>query len=140
VWHILPKQKIASIHDNIVTWRKELEVLKYIIYPRDMSTPSISTTCPAITEESFTSFKASSSLQVATKPSHVVSESARGYRDFKIQRVMLTDCLILARMISRDLVGGLSSIWGVHFGGGLTRVEEGNCIVHHHLQGVKLGI
>jgi hypothetical protein len=33
----------------MVTWRKELEVLKYIVYPRDMSTPNISTTYLAVT-------------------------------------------------------------------------------------------
>jgi hypothetical protein len=27
---------MTSIHDKIVTWRKELVVLKYIVYPRDM--------------------------------------------------------------------------------------------------------
>jgi hypothetical protein len=35
-WHILLRQKITSIHDNTVTWRKELKVPKYTIYPRDM--------------------------------------------------------------------------------------------------------
>jgi hypothetical protein len=58
----------------MVRWRKELEVLKYIIYPRDMSTPKISTTYPAVIVESSTSFKASSSLQVAA------SKLAWGYR------------------------------------------------------------
>jgi hypothetical protein len=28
----------------------------------------------------------------------------------------------------------------MHFEGGLARVEEGYRVVHHHLQGVKLGI
>jgi hypothetical protein len=48
------------------------------------------------------------------KPSHAASKSARGYRDFKILRVRLTNCLILARIIYRDLVDRLSSIWGAH--------------------------
>jgi hypothetical protein len=84
-------------------------------------------------------FKASLSLQVTTKPLPAASKSARGYRDFKILRVRLTNCLILVRIISRDLVGRLSSIWG-RSGGGLARVEEGHHVVHHHLQGVKLDI
>jgi hypothetical protein len=61
-----------------VTGRKELEVLKYIFYPRDMSTPNISTTCPTITAESSTGFKASSSLQVTVKPSPAASKSLGG--------------------------------------------------------------
>jgi hypothetical protein len=89
---------------------KILEVLKYIVYSRDMSTPSTSTTCPAVIAKSSTSFKASSSLQVTVKPSPVASKSAQGYKDIKIPRVRLADCLILARIISRDLVGKLSSI------------------------------
>jgi hypothetical protein len=85
--------------------------LNYIItYPRGMSTPSISTMCPAITAESSMSFKASSSLQVIAKPSPVVSKSARGYKDFKMPKVRLTDYLMLARIISRNLVGKLSNI------------------------------
>jgi hypothetical protein len=36
--------------------------------------------------------------------------SARGYKDFKMPRVGLADCLMLAIIISRDLVGKLSSI------------------------------
>jgi hypothetical protein len=70
------------------------------IYPRDISTPNISTTCPAIIAEPSMSFKASSSLQVIVKPSAATSMSAQGYGDFKILRVRLTDCLILARIIS----------------------------------------
>jgi hypothetical protein len=108
-------------------------VLKYIIYPRDMSTPNISMTCPVVIAESSMSMKASSSLQVTAKPSTIVSKSARGYRDFKILRVRLTDCLILARIISWDLIGRLSSIWGCTLGRGLTRVEEGYRVVHHRL-------
>jgi hypothetical protein len=71
-------------------------------YPRDMST-----TCPTITAESMMSFKASSSLQVTARPLLSASKLARGYRDFKILRVRLADCLILARIISWDLVSGL---------------------------------
>jgi hypothetical protein len=97
-------------------------------------------TCPAITAKSSMSFKASSSLQVTAKPSSATSNSARGYRDFKILRVRLTDYLILVRIISRDLVGRLSSIWGACFKGGLAWVEEGYHVVHHCLQGVELGI
>jgi hypothetical protein len=93
----LAKANKSSNRVNIVTQMKILEILKYITYPRDMSTPSISTTCPA---ESSTSFKASSSLQVTAKPSPAMSKSARGYKDFKIPRIRLTDCLILARIIS----------------------------------------
>jgi hypothetical protein len=70
-----------------------------------MSTPNISTAYPTIIAESLMSFKAYSSLQVTVKPSPAVSKSARGYRDFKIVRVRLTDCLILVRIFSRDLVG-----------------------------------
>jgi hypothetical protein len=66
--------------------------------------------CPAVTAESSTSFKASSSLQVDVKPLPAVSKSARGYRDYKIPRVKLTDYVILVRIISRDLVDRLSSI------------------------------
>jgi hypothetical protein len=95
------------------------------IYPRDMSTPNISITCPPATVESSMSFKASSSLQVTA------SKSARGYRDFKIPRVRLIDCLILVTIIFWDLVGRLSSILRVR--GGLTREEEGYCIVHNRL-------
>jgi hypothetical protein len=69
-------------------------------------------TCLIITAESSTSFRASSLLQVTVKPLPVASKSARGYRDFKILRVILTDYLILVRIISRDLVGTLSSIEG----------------------------
>jgi hypothetical protein len=105
-----------------------------------VSTPSISTTYPSITEESSTCFKASSSLQVIVKPSPTASKLGRGYQDFKIPRVRLADYLILARMISRYLVAGCLASGGVHFGGGFTKVEKGNCIVHHHLQGIKLGI
>jgi hypothetical protein len=96
----LTKANMISIHDNTVTWRKILEVLKYIIYPRDMSTPSISTACPAIKVESSTSFKASLSLQVTAKPSPAVSKLARGYKDFKIPKVRCANYLILLRIIS----------------------------------------
>jgi hypothetical protein len=108
----LNKANIIPIHDNIVTWRKMLERLRYIVYPRDMSTPNTSTTCPATTVESSTSFKASSSLQVTTKLSPAVSKLAQGYRDYRIPRVRLTDCRMLARIISQDLFGRLSNIWG----------------------------
>jgi hypothetical protein len=65
--------QINSIHDSIATWRKDSKALNVItIYPRDMSTPSISMTCSAITTKSLRSFKASSSLQVAAKPSRHV--------------------------------------------------------------------
>jgi hypothetical protein len=67
-----------------------------------MSTPNIFMTCPAITALSSTSFKASLSVQVAAKPSPAVSKSARGYRDFRIPRVRLTDYRIFMSMISRD--------------------------------------
>jgi hypothetical protein len=77
-----------------------------------MSTPNISMTCLAITAKSSTSYKTSSSLQVTAKPSPAASKTAREYRDFKISRVRLVDCLILARIISLDLVSTLSSIWG----------------------------
>jgi hypothetical protein len=79
-------------------------------YLMDISTRSISTICSAVTAESSTNFNASSSLQVATKPSPTASRSAQGYRDFKIPRVKLADCFMLARIISRDLVGRLSNI------------------------------
>jgi hypothetical protein len=52
-------------------------------------------------------------MQVTVMPSPTSSKSARGYRDFKILRVRLTDCLILVRIISQDLIGRLSNIWGV---------------------------
>jgi hypothetical protein len=65
---------------------------------------------PAVIAESSTSFKASLSLQVAAKPSPATSKSAQGYKDFKMPRVRLADCYILARIISWDLVGKLSSI------------------------------
>jgi hypothetical protein len=74
----LTKINIISIHDSIVTWRKKLGVLRYIIHPRDMSTPNISTTHPVITAESSTCFKDSSSLQVTAKPSPATSKSAGG--------------------------------------------------------------
>jgi hypothetical protein len=106
----LTKANIISIHDSVVTWRKELEVLKYICYPSDKSIPSISTTCSTITTQSSTSFKASSSLQVIAKPSPGMSKLARRYKDFKIPSVRLAACLILARIISRDLISRLSSI------------------------------
>jgi hypothetical protein len=77
-----------------------------------MSIPNISMICPAVTAESSTSFKASSSLQVTVKPSPTVSKSARGYRDFKILRVRLADYLMFVRIISRDLISRLSSILG----------------------------
>jgi hypothetical protein len=81
--------------------------------PKDMSTPNMSTTCPATLAESSTSFRASSSLQVAANPSPAMSKSAQGYRDFRIPRVRLTDCYIIARIISRDWLGRLSNICGV---------------------------
>jgi hypothetical protein len=110
------------------------------IYPRDMSTSNISTTCPAVPAKSLTSFKASPLLQVVTKPSLTRSKSHQGYRDFKILRVRLADYLILARMFSRDLVGGLLASGGVCSRGGLTWVEEGYRVVHHRFQGIMLSI
>jgi hypothetical protein len=53
-----------------------------------------------VTIESSTSFKASLSLQVAAKHSPTVSKSPQGYRDFRILRVKLADCFMLARIIS----------------------------------------
>jgi hypothetical protein len=44
------------------------------------------------------------------KPSPAASKLAQGYKDFKMPRVRLADYLMLARIISRDLVGKLSSI------------------------------
>jgi hypothetical protein len=44
------------------------------------------------------------------KPSPAMSKLARGYKDLKILRVTLADYLMLVRIISRDLVGKLSSI------------------------------
>jgi hypothetical protein len=71
--------QIISIHDSIATWRKGSKTLNVVtIYPRNMSIPDISMICPAITVESSTSFKASSSLQVATKTLLATSKSARG--------------------------------------------------------------
>jgi hypothetical protein len=106
--------RITSIHDSIATWRKGPKTLSVItIYLRDMSTPNISMICPTVIAESSMSFKAYSSLQVDVKPLPHMSKSAQSYRDFKIPRVTLIDCLILVRIMSRDLVGRLSSIWGV---------------------------
>jgi hypothetical protein len=51
-------------------------------------------------------------LQVAAKPSPAASMSAQGYKDFKMLRVRLADCFKLARIISQDLFGKLSSISG----------------------------
>jgi hypothetical protein len=78
-------------------------------YPRDMSTESIFTMCPTVAAEFSISFRASSSLQVAMKPSLTASKSAQGYRDSKILRVMLTDCFMFVRIISRDLDGKLDA-------------------------------
>jgi hypothetical protein len=39
-------------------------------------------------------------LQVVMKPLPTASKSAQGYKDIKIPRVRLTDCRILARIIS----------------------------------------
>jgi hypothetical protein len=86
-------------------------------YLRDMSTKSISTMCPTIIAESSMSFKTSSSLHVAVKPSLAAAKSARGYRDLEILRVRLADYFILARMI----------FWG------LCWVEACYCILHHRL-------
>jgi hypothetical protein len=134
----LIEMKITSVHDNIVTWRKEPKVQNYtIIYPRDMSTPSISMMCPTITAESSTSFKASSSLYVAAKPSPTASKSAQGYKDFRMLRVKPVDCLILARIISRVPVKHLRSSCPRR---GLVGVEECYYVVHHRLQGIKLSI
>jgi hypothetical protein len=103
--------RITSIHNITATWRKVSKTHNVItIYPLYMSTHSISMICPAIIAESSMIFKASSSLQVAVKPSHGVSKLARGYRDLKILTVRLVDCLMLAINISRDLVGRLSHI------------------------------
>jgi hypothetical protein len=79
-------------------------------YPRDMSTGSISMMCPAITAEFSISFRAFSVLQVGAKPSSTASMSAQGYRAFKILRVRLADCFMLARIIFWDIIGRLSSI------------------------------
>jgi hypothetical protein len=108
----LVEANTISNPDSIVTRRKGLKVLKYIIYPWDMSTPNVSMTCPTVTAKSSTSFRASSSLQVTVKPSPNASKSAREYRDFRILRVRLADCLISVRMMSRDLISRLSTIWG----------------------------
>jgi hypothetical protein len=76
--------QITSIHDSIATWRKGSKALNVItIYPRDMSTPNISTTCPVVAAKSSTSFKASLSLQVTAKPSPTASKSAQGYRELQ---------------------------------------------------------
>jgi hypothetical protein len=105
--------QITSIHNSIATWRKDSKALNVITnYPRDISTPNISMICPTVTAECSMSFMASSSLQVTAKPLPATSKSAQDYGDFKILRVRLTDCLILVRIISRDLIGRLSSIWG----------------------------
>jgi hypothetical protein len=72
----------------------------------------MSTTWLTVLAESLTSFNASSSLQVATKPSLTASKSAWGYRDFKMPRVKLTDYSMLAKMFSQDRVGRLSNICG----------------------------
>jgi hypothetical protein len=77
-------------------------------YLKDMSTGSISMICSAATVESSISFRASLSLQVAAKPSPAASKLAWGYKDFRILRLRLTDCFMLAIIISRDLVGRLS--------------------------------
>jgi hypothetical protein len=91
---------------------KVRQVIWVAIYPKDMSTPSISKTCPAVIAESSMSFKASSLLQVIAKPSSAPSKLARGYKDFKILRVRPADYFMFARMIFLDLVGRLSNIWG----------------------------
>jgi hypothetical protein len=67
----------TTIHDNIITQRKT-KYLKYDIYPRDMSTPNISMICLAVVAESSTSFKATSSEQVAVKPSPATSKLVWG--------------------------------------------------------------
>jgi hypothetical protein len=69
-------------------------------YPRDMSTGSISMIRPAGIIESSISFRASSLLQVAAKPTPIVSRSARGYRDFGILSVKFADGLMFAWIIS----------------------------------------
>jgi hypothetical protein len=99
----------------------------------------MSTICPAVAEESSMSFRASSLLQVTAKPSPAAPKSARGYRDFMIPRVRLTNCHMLARMISLDLFDRLSNIWGGGFRGGFPRVEEGDNIIHHALQSAEFG-
>jgi hypothetical protein len=45
------------------------------------------------------------SVQVATKPLPVASKLARGKSDFRILRVKLTDCFMLAGITSWDRVG-----------------------------------
>jgi hypothetical protein len=106
-----------------------------------MSTTNISMTCLVATIESLTSFKASSSVQVTMKPSPAVSKSARGYRDFRMPRVRLVDCRMFARIISQDRFGGLSNIWGVRMvKEDSSGVKERHCVVHHCLEGIKLGI
>jgi hypothetical protein len=104
--------QITSIHDSIATWREDSKYLNYIItYPRDMSTPSISTMCPVVAAESSTSFKASSSLQVTAKPSPATSKST------SIQHLRSSGP-----------------------GGGLIRVGECYRVIHQCLQGIKLDI
>jgi hypothetical protein len=39
----LNKANIICIHDNIVTWRKMLEILRNDTHPRDISMPNMST-------------------------------------------------------------------------------------------------
>jgi hypothetical protein len=85
-----------------------LENRKDHCYPKDRSTANISTTFSAITTESSTSFKASSSVQVILKPLPTASKSAWGYRDFKIPRVRFADGCMFARMISQERFGELS--------------------------------
>jgi hypothetical protein len=75
----LNKANVISIHDNIVTWRKNAWNSKEHCYPKDMTTPNISRTCPVVTVESSTSFKASLSIQVTVKPSPAASKSAWGH-------------------------------------------------------------
>jgi hypothetical protein len=87
--------------------------LKDDTHPKDISTPNMSTTWSAVFAESSTSFNASSSLQVATKPSTTASKSAWGYRDYRMPKVRLAGCRMLTRMISRDQLDGLCNICGV---------------------------
>jgi hypothetical protein len=79
-------------------------------YPMDISIGSIITICSAVIAESSITFNVSSSLQVAANNLPATYKSARGYRDLKILRVRLTDCFMLAKMISWDQVNRLFNI------------------------------
>jgi hypothetical protein len=65
--------------------------------------------CSAVIAESSIIFEASSSVQLAAKPSPAASKSTQEYRDIKILRVRLTDYFMLARIISQGRIGKPSS-------------------------------